>query len=125
MFRIRKTKSFDAAHQLKHHDGKCKGLHGHTYSVTIEVEGSALCHGGPKRGLLLDYYDMGRVIERHVLVLDHRFLNDIFENPTSELMAQALYKSMSIEIRELTGGRARLSMVSVSETPTSRAEYRP
>ena len=125
MFRIRKTKSFDAAHQLKYHDGKCRGLHGHTYSVTVEVEGEHLCHVGAKRGLLLDYYDIGKVMEKHVLVLDHRFLNDVFPNPTSELMAKALHEAMASEISALTKGKAWLSMVSVSETPSSVAEYRP
>ena len=125
MFRIRKTKSFDAAHQLKHHDGKCRGLHGHTYSVTVEVEGEHLCHVGAKRGLLMDYYDIGEVMRKHVLVLDHRFLNDVFDNPTSELMAKALYEAMSPEVAALAKGRARLSMVAVSETPSSIAEYRP
>jgi len=125
MFRIRKTRSFDAAHQLKHHDGKSRGLHGHTYSVTVEVEGRQLCLSGAKRGLLMDYYDLGKVMEKHVLILDHRYLNDVFENPTSELMAFELFEAMSQDIVKLTQGRARLSMVSVSETPSSVAEYRP
>ena len=123
MLTIQKTVSFDAAHFLPRHDGKCRGLHGHTYSVTAIVSGRII-NTGPKTGLIMDYHDLGDIMKKHIGVLDHRVLNDIFENPTSELMAVELYKLMAPEVMAESCDR-RLVAVRVSETPSSTAEYRP
>jgi|CXWL01.1.fsa_nt_gi 6-pyruvoyltetrahydropterin/6-carboxytetrahydropterin synthase len=123
MFILRKTKQVEAAHQLPHHDGKCRGLHGHTWTITVEVSGKALNSTGPKRGMLFDYYDIGILMKEHVEILDHRFLNDIYENPTSEVIAQALFEVMAPKVIALSGGAAVLSRVLVSETQNSVAEY--
>lgn len=125
MYILRKTRQVEAAHQLPHHDGKCKGLHGHTWTITLEVEGEKLNKTGPKRGMLFDYYDMGVIMKEHVEVLDHRFLNDLFVNPTSEVIAEALYSAIAPRVQLMSKGFARLARVLVSETASSCAEYRP
>ncbi len=125
MFVLRKTKSVEAAHNLPHHDGKCRGLHGHTWQITIEVEGEALNATGPKRGMLFDYYDMGQIMKDYVEILDHRYLNDIYENPTSEAIAKSLFLQIEPQVMIKSGGTARLARVLVSETASSCAEYRP
>jgi 6-pyruvoyltetrahydropterin/6-carboxytetrahydropterin synthase len=37
--RICRSFSFDSAHQLPNHDGKCRHLHGHTYRTEVELWG--------------------------------------------------------------------------------------
>ena len=123
MFKLRKTKQVEAAHFLPHHDGKCRGLHGHTWTITVEVGGAALHATGPKRGMLFDYYDIGTIMKKHVEVLDHRLLNDIYENPTSEAIACALFEAIAPEVEALSKGNAALSRILVSETASSVAEY--
>ncbi len=123
MFILRKTKQVEAAHKLPHHDGKCKGLHGHTWTITVEVQGTKLHDTGPKRGMLFDYYDLGVIMKEHVESLDHRFLNDIYDNPTSEVIARDLYGKMWGLIDKASHGRALLSRVIVSETANSACEY--
>ncbi len=123
MFTLRKTKQIEASHQLPHHDGKCKGLHGHTWTISVEVKGEALNTQGPKRGMLFDYYDLGQLMKAHVERLDHRHLNDLYPNPTSEVIAQAIYEAMALEIEIISKGQATLSRVLVSETASSCAEY--
>lgn len=49
MFRVSKEFSFDMAHILDGHDGKCRNLHGHTYKLQVEVSGD-LYQQGPKKG---------------------------------------------------------------------------
>ncbi len=123
MFTLSKTKQVEAAHQLPHHDGKCRGLHGHTWTITVEVRGPKLNELGPKRGMLFDYYDIGVLMKEHVEVLDHRFLNDLYENPTSEVIAEALFNVMAPRVATMSDGMAELSRVLVSETQNSLAVY--
>lgn len=39
MVRISKRFTFEAAHRLQHHNGKCRNLHGHGYKVEAVIEG--------------------------------------------------------------------------------------
>lgn len=53
---IGKRFSFEAAHRLQDHDGKCRNLHGHSYQLEVSVSGSdELRTEGPQRGMLLDF----------------------------------------------------------------------
>jgi 6-pyruvoyltetrahydropterin/6-carboxytetrahydropterin synthase len=36
---VRKCFTFDAAHQLPNHGGKCRHPHGHTYKVEVALTG--------------------------------------------------------------------------------------
>lgn len=48
--------TFDCAHQLPNHDGKCANLHGHTYKVVVSVAGRVLQKpGDPKEGMVVDF----------------------------------------------------------------------
>ena len=40
MFKVSKEFSFDMAHLLDGHDGKCQNLHGHTYKLQVVNNGS-------------------------------------------------------------------------------------
>ena len=47
------------------------------------------------QGVVVDFADVARVVERDVIArMDHRYLNDIMENPTAELMAQHVWKTL-------------------------------
>lgn len=121
-FTLRKRATFEAAHMLPQHDGKCARLHGHSWAVEIEVTGPDLCAAGPKSGMLVDFYDIGvplkELVESH---LDHWYLNERIPelpNPTSEELARWIF-------RRLFNRVPRLRAVIVEETCTSRCEYRP
>lgn len=45
MFKVSKEFSFDMAHLLDGHDGKCQNLHGHTYKLQVEITGHLITHG--------------------------------------------------------------------------------
>ena len=54
--RIGKDFSFEAAHRLQNHNGKCRNLHGHSYRVFVSVEGdNNLTVGGSSEGMLFDF----------------------------------------------------------------------
>lgn len=123
MFKLRKTKRIEASHKLPNHDGKCRNMHGHTWSITVEVEGGDLNEGGSKDGMLLDYYDIGELMKEHVESLDHKHLNDLYPNPTSEVIAKDIFLKMMEGINRASKGSARLCRIIVSETQDSSAEY--
>lgn len=78
--RVGRTFYFDAAHFLPDYRGKCEELHGHTYRLDVVVEGEIA-----KDGLVLDFNELKRVVSERVLVLlDHKDLNMVLDNPTAE-----------------------------------------
>jgi 6-pyruvoyltetrahydropterin/6-carboxytetrahydropterin synthase len=82
--------AFEAAHQLPWHEGKCRNLHGHSYRLEVTVEGPLTEHG-----VVVDFSDLKAVVQREVIDrYDHRYLNDVMDNPTAELVAHDIWKSL-------------------------------
>ena len=76
MFKVSKEFSFDMAHLLDGHDGKCQNLHGHTYKLQVEVCGN-LYASGAKQGMVIDFSDLKSIVKRAVLdPMDHAFIYD-------------------------------------------------
>jgi 6-pyruvoyltetrahydropterin/6-carboxytetrahydropterin synthase len=81
---IRKSFTFEAAHVLPHHPGKCARLHGHSYRLDVALEGP-LQATGPAAGMVEDFEVVSRVVKAAILnELDHRSLNELMDNPTAE-----------------------------------------
>ena len=121
MFTLEKRFTFEASHCLHHHDSKCNRLHGHSYALVVEVTAEQLVLDGPKRGMVMDFDDITTYV-RPLLVdyLDHHHLNDTLgtDSPTAEFIAYWAYKCLQAHL-------PHLSAVTVEETPTTRATYRP
>lgn len=116
--RITKTFTFDAAHWLPQvpETHKCRRLHGHTYRVVLALEGEL----DPQLGWVEDYGAVKQAFAPLVERLDHHCLNDLegLENPTAEVLAAWIYA-------QLKPALPLLSDVTVCETPTTEAVYRP
>jgi 6-pyruvoyltetrahydropterin/6-carboxytetrahydropterin synthase len=59
------------AHRLPYHDGGCRNVHGHSYKMIVEIAGEP-----NERGMVLDYFDIKRLIDPMVAEIDHSFLCD-------------------------------------------------
>ena len=117
---IYKEFRFEAAHQLPHHDGKCRRLHGHSWVGRVYVSGNTLIQDGPKQGMIMDYADIKDYV--YPLVedyLDHYNLNDTtgLENPTSEEIARWVFDKLE------EAGLAGLHSVEIRETCTAGCRY--
>jgi 6-pyruvoyltetrahydropterin/6-carboxytetrahydropterin synthase len=116
--RITKSFTFEAAHWLPRvpPDHKCRRLHGHSYLVTLGLEGEV----DPHLGWVLDYGQIAASSEPLRRQLDHACLNEIagLENPTAEILAHWIYTRLKPEL-------PLLADVMVQETPRSAAIYRP
>lgn len=122
MFEVSIDYSFSAGHALRNYKGKCENTHGHNYKVRVSVEGEQL----DSTGLLVDFIDLRDAVKSIVDRLDHQFLNETapFDklNPSAENIAR--YFCIQLESRVNQNG-ARLQAVTVWETDTSFATYRP
>jgi len=86
--------SFDASHFLPEYKGKCERVHGHTYRLIVEVEGEP-----DKSGMVMDFSELKDAVNDAVMEkLDHSNLNEIFENPTAEEIAEWIFKKLGKRI---------------------------
>jgi 6-pyruvoyltetrahydropterin/6-carboxytetrahydropterin synthase len=89
--RVRRRLTFEAAHRLPHHPGKCRELHGHSYVLWVTVERDV----DPENGLALDFSDLERTVRHEVVAgVDHRCLNDVLSNPTAEHIAIWIWRRL-------------------------------
>ena len=67
--KVAKRFRWEAAHRLPWHDGPCDNLHGHSYRMMVELEGTP-----DARGMLIDFQDIKRVLKPLVDAWDHAIL---------------------------------------------------
>lgn len=111
MISVRKTFQFHAAHQIPHHPGECKNLHGHTYTVVLEARGEIQTEG-PEEGMVMDFGNLKALYQREIHDrCDHAYLNEVFPFATT---AENLAKHFA---ELLSGLDRRIHAVEVSEGP--------
>lgn len=71
MTRIAKEYRWEMGHRLVQHEGLCKNIHGHSYSLRVEIEGST-----DATGMVMDFYDLSTLVQPIVDELDHCFICD-------------------------------------------------
>jgi len=85
---------FDASHFLPAYKGKCEQVHGHTYKLEIEIKGEP-----DKDGMVMDFSELKGIVNENIIEkLDHRDLNELFENPTAENIAGWIFKELEKRI---------------------------
>lgn len=127
--------TFDMAHRLSFHEGKCKNIHGHTYKLQATFEADVL-----ENGLVVDFYNINTLLKKITDVFDHSIMlyngdgvnvvllsvlkqcgMKIVETdyePTAENMAKEIFEILSNKNTD----RCRVTKVRLYETPTSYAE---
>ncbi|MBU1568275.1 MAG: 6-carboxytetrahydropterin synthase [Proteobacteria bacterium] len=118
MYTITKEFTFSASHQLfgMPEGHPCARLHGHNYTVLVELQAMEL---NPV-GFVRDYRELSEFKAYLENEVDHRHLNDLF--------GDAFVTAERLALRFFTWCKARwpeVSAVRVSETPKTWAEYRP
>lgn len=85
--------SFDSAHYLPGHEGKCQNLHGHTYILEVTVGRNSLIEGGSSEGMIIDFSDLKSIVNKLVVdPLDHQCLNELLPyRPTAENMVNHFF----------------------------------
>lgn len=116
---IGKSFTFDAAHFLPNHP-KCGKMHGHTWTVEVEIEGPV----NNVTGMVYDLHKLSEKVNSVLEQFDHTLLNNIFSIPTCESIASSIkaeliglnlfssrekaLESIFVKVQEGKGGWARV-----------------
>ncbi len=84
---------YDSAHWLPYVEKghKCGNMHGHTYLLTVAVDGPL-----DERGWVIDFADMKNAVEPLIKQLDHRVINDVIDNPTVEVQLEWFWDRINL-----------------------------
>lgn len=94
---IVKKMGFEAAHFLprSHYEGKCNSTHGHSYALEIGVSGGI----NSDTGMVIDFSVLKNSMKKCIDHLDHRLLNEIVTNPTTENIILWIWEYLTKEER--------------------------
>lgn len=87
--KIAKEFRWEMGHRLSFHKGKCKNLHGHSYKLWIELNGEE-----DSNGLLMDYYDLSKLVSPVLEKIDHCFM--VFSKDTNLIDALMKLNSKTV-----------------------------
>lgn len=122
MIKLSKSFTFEAAHKLPFHQGKCARLHGHSWKLIVEIIGNET---SLTDGILIDYglikSIVNPIVEKH---LDHYYLNKTLEleSPTSENVAIWLWTVLKPKFSVFDN--IKLNKITIKETCTSKCTYK-
>jgi len=116
---VTKIFTFDAAHKLPMYDGDCANLHGHQWTLEIEVSGPVISESG----MIVDFKRLNKCVKDVIIdKMDHKYLNDVYENPTAENMTLGIVAELKPII--VAALKVMLVRVRLYETPTSYCEWK-
>lgn len=137
MYYLRTKQSFDAAHFLKNYEGKCRNIHGHRWSVVVEIASEHIQEEGTSRGMVFDFGDLKVKLKQICEEFDHSLICEegalkaktlealqeeefrmvlVPFTPTAENFARYIYHKMKETFQEVC-------KVVVYETPDNCAMY--
>jgi 6-pyruvoyltetrahydropterin/6-carboxytetrahydropterin synthase len=140
--RVTKKFTFDMAHALLGHDGPCKNIHGHSYSLYVTLRGVPRHQDHhPKDGMIIDFSELKSIINQTVInIYDHALV--LSKNSDMELLGaikkqydkivivpfQPSCENLIIEIKNkiktvLNNSEFELISLRLDETATSYAEW--
>jgi 6-pyruvoyltetrahydropterin/6-carboxytetrahydropterin synthase len=90
--KIAKEFRWEMGHRLSFHKGKCKNLHGHSYKLWIELNGIE-----DSNGLLMDYYDLAKLVLPVLENIDHCFMVSIKDTNLIEALKKLDSKSVIVD----------------------------
>lgn len=103
----------DSCHQLRGYDGACSRTHGHTWQVSIWIQGDSKYKD--QVGILFDFGNVKKIKEKY----DHYFINDIppFDkiNATAENLTEVIYNELK-SIRPELEFKVRIYETAVGKT---------
>ena len=92
--KIAKEFRWEMGHRLPEHFGLCKNIHGHSYKMLVELEGEINEHG-----MIIDYYDVEKIINPIIEKLDHAFMVNKDDKTVLELLEKMNSKKVVVDFQ--------------------------
>ena len=92
--KIAKEFTWEMGHRLPFHNGKCKNLHGHSYKCRLELIGDIYTNG-----MVLDYYDLKKIVEPIFEELDHSVMVWKCDTELIEVLQKLNSKMVQVEFQ--------------------------
>jgi 6-pyruvoyltetrahydropterin/6-carboxytetrahydropterin synthase len=121
VFTVSAQAHYDAAHFLRHYEGKCAKLHGHRYVVEAVVQVRQL----NQAGIAFDFADLKAALRELADGLDRENLNELSQfrdlETSAENQARYFYEELKEGLPEPAA--SGLLYARVWESPTQWAQY--
>lgn len=123
-FTVRVEARFEAAHYLREYRGISEPLHGHSYKVEADLEGSG--GGLDADAIAVDFVSAKRKLEALAKKLDYGCINDVppFNeiNPSAENIAEWFARELQAAV---AGEQAVVVGVTIWEGPVNSVRFVP
>lgn len=137
MYYLKTSASFDSAHFLHGYNGKCANIHGHRWTVEVQVKGRQLQESGEKKGMLIDFSDLKKSVKNLADDFDHALIyeKDSLRPSTVQALESENFKLIEVDFRPtaenfarhfyeiLSAQKLEIKSVTVYETPDNCAVY--
>ena len=137
MYYVSTKASFDSAHFLAGHSGKCSNLHGHRWDVEVTLFSESVHESGSERGMVCDFSDVKEALRHMADGFDHTFIYEKGTLPDGliEMMKEQGFVLTEVDFRptaenfakhfydRIKAGGFDVASVTVWETPDNAATY--
>lgn len=137
MYTLITEASFDSAHFLSGYNGKCKNIHGHRWTIKLEICDKLLKESGHLRGMILDFGDIKKELKDLADYLDHSLIieKDTMRDLTFNALKEDGFRIIELDFRPTAENFSKyvydyfknkglkVKKISVYETPNNCATY--
>ena len=114
--KIAKEFRWEMGHRLPEHFGLCKNIHGHSYKMIVELEGNL-----NERGMVIDYYEVEKIIDPIIEKLDHAFMVNKNDNVVLDFLAKMNSKKVVVDFESTAENisKSLLNEISSANLPSN------
>lgn len=137
MYVLKTSSSFDSAHFLAGYEGKCSNIHGHRWTVEVEVCSDSLELNGNNRGMIVDFSELKHSLTDVTDEMDHSLIIEkgSLKVKTIEALKEENFRMIELDFRPTAENFAkyffdtmkkkgyRVLKATVYETPNNCASY--
>ena len=112
--KVAKEFRWEMGHRLPEHFGLCKNIHGHSYRMIVEFEGEL-----DERGMVIDFYDVEKIITPIIEKLDHAFMVSINDEGVINFLEKMNSKKVVVDFESTVENISKYLPEEISNTKLS------
>ena len=112
--KVAKEFRWEMGHRLPEHFGLCKNIHGHSYRMIVEFEGEL-----DERGMVIDFYDVEKIITPIIEKLDHAFMVSINDEGVINFLEKMNSKKVVVDFESTVENISKYLLEEISNTKLS------